>query len=231
MTNIFKIMVELQHKFNEQTIENYLSKNLNWNSAIIAESGELLDSLGYKWWKKQVPDMDNVKVEAVDLLHFVISESIQLYYSFEKNEKESINTTIIDLEDYFEEKETYDDFNEANIEILISHLNYDHFDRFFIMKQIFKALNMSNEEVYIAYIVKNCLNKFRQNNGYKDGSYIKDWNDREDNVVAYEIANEWGVDEELFEQLYMDLETYYNENVLKVKKDSILDKIDFLILK
>jgi hypothetical protein len=28
MTNIFKTMVELQHKFNEQTIKNYLSKNL-----------------------------------------------------------------------------------------------------------------------------------------------------------------------------------------------------------
>lgn len=36
---MFKAMVELQHKFNEQTIENYLDKNLNWNSAIIAESG------------------------------------------------------------------------------------------------------------------------------------------------------------------------------------------------
>ena len=86
---------------------------------------------------------------------------------------------------------------------------------------------MSNEDVYIAYIVKNCLNKFRQNNGYKDGTYIKYWNGKEDNVIAYEIANEWGADEELFEHLYIDLETYYNENVLKVKKDSILDKIDF----
>ena len=53
------------------------------------------------------------------------------------------------------------------------------------------------------------------------------WNGKEDNVIAYEIANEWGADEELFEHLYIDLETYYNENVLKVKKDSILDKIDF----
>ena len=76
---IFLKMVELQHKFNEETIPGYLEKNLNWNSAIIAESGELLDSLGYKWWKKQEPDMDNVKVEAIDLLHFVISESLQFF--------------------------------------------------------------------------------------------------------------------------------------------------------
>jgi len=227
MNTIFKKMVVLQHKFNEETIENYLSKNLNWNSAIIAESGELLDSLGYKWWKQQVPDMDNVKVEAIDLLHFVISQTIQDYYRPKDMEHIKIEATYKDFEDYFTEIQDYDGFDKTNIQELVSDLNYDLYDKFFIMKQIFKALNMSNEDVYIAYIVKNCLNKFRQHNGYKDGSYIKDWNGKEDNVIAYEIANEWGADQELFKHLYLDLETYYNENVLKVKKDSILDKIDF----
>lgn len=207
-------MVELQHQFNKQVAEDYLSKNFNWNSAIIAESGELLDSLGYKWWKKQIPDMENVKVEAIDLLHFVISEAIQSYYDCDICKKETfIENTINDFKDYFEEHSIYDGFGCNKTEQLISHLNYDNYDRFFIMKQIFKQLNMSNEDVYIAYIVKNCLNKFRQDNGYKDGSYIKDWNGREDNVVAYTIANEWGADEELFSLLYRDLETYYNFNI------------------
>lgn len=221
MTNIFETMVKLQHKFNEETIENYLDKNLNWNSAIIAESGELLDSLGYKWWKKQVPDMENVKVEAIDLLHFVISDYLQKNYNG----------------NYFYMARTIDDFRMSfldkgfnlsfSLEQQVNQLNLNSIGRFITMKQIFNHLNMSNDDVYIAYIVKNCLNKFRQNNGYKDGSYIKYWNGKEDNVIAYEIANKWGADEELFEHLYIDLETYYNENVLKVKKDSILDKIDF----
>ena len=54
--NIFKVMVELQHQFNKQVAEDYLNKNFKWNSGIIAESGELLDSLGCKWWKKKEPD-------------------------------------------------------------------------------------------------------------------------------------------------------------------------------
>ena len=221
MSNIFKTMVELQHKFNEQTIENYLDKNLNWNSAIIAESGELLDSLGYKWWKKQELDMENVKVEAIDLLHFVISDYLQKNYN---DNKFYIIRTIDDFRMSFLDK----GFNLSfSLEQQVNQLNLNSIGRFITMKQIFNHLNMSNEDVYIAYIVKNCLNKFRQDNGYKDGSYIKNWNGKEDNVVAYEIANEWGADEELFEHLYIDLETYYNENVLKVKKDSILDKIDF----
>ena len=227
MNTIFKTMVELQHKFNEQTIENYLSKNLDWNSAIIAESGELLDSLGYKWWKKQVPDMDNVKVEAIDLLHFVISEAIN---QFKLVTNDYISDTIQEFQDLFNDDNQLKYFyfiSDDSIQQLISELNFNQKPRFLILKLIFQQLNMTNEDVYIAYIVKNCLNKFRQNNGYKDGTYIKYWNGKEDNVIAYEIANEWGADEELFEHLYIDLETYYNENVLKVKKDSILDKIDF----
>lgn len=224
MINIFETMVKLQHKFNEETIENYLSKNLNWNSAIIAESGELLDSLGYKWWKKQLPDMDNVKVEAIDLLHFVISDTLQMNYDI-RNFNDILNSTIKDFEVGF--KEISINLKNCNLFKLIDLLNTDRLSRFLVLKAIFEKLEMSNEDVYIAYIVKNCLNKFRQDNGYKDGSYIKNWNDKEDNVVAYEIANEWGADEELFEHLYLDLETYYNEEVKKVKKDSILDKIDF----
>ena len=212
--SIYKTMVELQHQFNKKIDENYLAKNFNWNSAIIAESGELLGSLGYKWWKKQVPDMENIKVEAIDLLHFVISEAIQDFYRPKDREHIAIENTYRDFEAYFTENEQYDNFTILSLETLVSHLNYDQYDRFFIMKKIFKSLEMSNEDVYIAYIVKNCLNKFRQDNGYKDGSYIKDWNGKEDNVIAYEIANEWGVDEELFHHLYLDLTTYYNEEVL-----------------
>ena len=227
--SIFKKMVELQHQFNKQVAEDYLDKNFNWNSAIIAESGELLDSLGYKWWKKQEPDMENVKVEAIDLLHFVISEEIQRHHrNFYKSERTN-NEYILSMTIQNFEK----DFAEDNILIyehfieLIDLLNYHRYSRLFIMKKIFEELNMRNEDVYISYITKNCLNQFRQDNGYKDGSYIKNWNGREDNVVAFEIANEWGADEDLFEQLYLDLATYYKEKVLHKSEAPIFDKPDF----
>ena len=231
MSDIFKRMVELQHKFNEQTIPNYLEKNLNWNSAIIAESGELLDSLGYKWWKKQEPDMENVKVEAIDLLHFVISDILQLNYNYEKSlEASFIDETISEFEESFTSDIYEKEFEDEDLFGLVNILNYNEIPRFATLKIIFKKLDISNEDVYIAYITKNCLNKFRQDNGYKDGSYIKNWNGREDNIVAFEIANEWGADEELFEQLYLDLETYYKEEVLKQEPhlSNILDDINYI---
>ena len=225
MKNIFETMVKLQHKFNEETIENYLDKNLNWNSAIIAESGELLDSLGYKWWKKVVPDMENVKVEAIDLLHFVISDRIQKNKKM-FSEKESLDMVSIEFYNEFNTNKVLKDY--STLEDMIFYLIATNSFRLNVMKRIFTKLEMSNEDVYISYITKNCLNKFRQDNGYKDGSYIKVWNGREDNIVAFEIANEWGADEELFEQLYLDLETYYKEEVLKQEtKTPDFDKPDF----
>ena len=209
--NIFNVMVTLQHKFNQQVAEDYLDKKFNWNSAIIVESGEFLESLGFKWWKHQVPDMENVKVEAIDLLHFVISYELQRKYNYKVS---YLDKTAEDFQGSF----TLVNNRNPHLSELIDELNLNVHGRFFTMKAIFNNLNMSNEDVYIAYITKNCLNKFRQDNGYKDGSYIKNWNGREDNIVAYTIANEWGADEELFSLLYRDLEIYYNEEVKGCKK-------------
>ncbi len=207
--NIFNIMVGLQHKFNQQVAKDYLDKKFNWNSAIIVESGELLESLGFKWWKHQVPDMENVKVEAIDLLHFLISDAIQIQYNC--SGEMDLNLVANSFKDYFNDSDGY--LEGLNLNSLVDELNWNRWNRFIIMKKMFEQLNMSNEDVYIAYITKNCLNKFRQDNGYKDGSYIKNWNGREDNIVAFTIANEWGADEELFDLLYRDLEIYYFEEV------------------
>lgn len=230
--SIFEKMVKLQHQFNKQVAEYYLDKNFNWNSAIIAESGEFLDSLGYKWWKKQEPDMENVKVEAIDLLHFVISDILQLNYNYEESLIASfIDETISEFEESFTSDIYEKEFEDEDLFGLVNILNYNEIPRFATLKIIFKKLDMSNEDVYIAYITKNCLNKFRQDNGYKDGSYFKNWNGREDNIVAFEIANEWGADEELFEQLYLDLETYYKEEVLEKQEphlSNILDDINYI---
>ena len=226
--SIFEKMVKLQHQFNKQVAEDYLDKNFNWNSAIIAESGELLDSLGYKWWKKQEPDMENVKVEAIDLLHFVISDRIQKNKKM-YSEKESLEMTFVELYTEFNNVKVLRDY--STLEDMIFYLIATNSYRINVMKRIFTKLEMSNEDVYISYITKNCLNKFRQDNGYKDGSYIKNWNGKEDNIVAFEIANEWGADEELFEQLYLDLETYYKEEVLEKQEphlSNILDDINYI---
>jgi hypothetical protein len=154
--------------------------------------------------------MDNVKVEAIDLLHFVISDDIQTWYSSLNEIQPALDATIDLFADFFEEIDIYENFENSSILNLIDLLNYDTYERFFVLKQLFKTLNMNNEDVYIAYIVKNCLNKFRQEHGYKEGTYNKMWNNLEDNVVAYELASNIGIKENLFDILYEELASTYS---------------------
>lgn len=222
--SIFKAMVLLQHNFNLQVAEDYLERKFNWNNAIIAESGEMLESLGYKWWKHQEVDINNAKVEAIDLLHFVISDTVQRNYECDL---EYIDETINEFQNYFLEIDNCRKIKEdTSLLDLVNELNFNEYDRFYILKEIFKKLEMSNEDVYIAYVVKNCLNKFRQEHGYKDGTYIKIWNGQEDNIVAYELANKIGASENLFDELFNDLKKVYACYVYKDKKN-ILHDVDY----
>ena len=62
------------------------------------------------------------------------------------------------------------------------------------------------DELFRMYVGKNVLNFFRQDHGYKDGSYIKVWDGREDNEHLAEILpsldpDESGFADRVYEQL------------------------------
>ena len=71
------------------------------------------------------------------------------------------------------------------------------------------SLNLSFEELYSLYIGKNVLNQFRQDNGYKEGTYIKMWNGEEDNVIMQDKMKELG-DTVTFDTLYNELNNVYS---------------------
>ena len=46
---------------------------LQFELAMRQEAAEAIDSLNWKWWKKDDDDWDNIKIELVDMLHFWVS--------------------------------------------------------------------------------------------------------------------------------------------------------------
>jgi hypothetical protein len=64
---------------------------------------------------------------------------------------------------------------------------------------IMKYLDMTFDELYEIYVGKNVLNMFRQDNGYKEGSYNKIWNGREDNEYLADIIDDLDVDSHTFQ--------------------------------
>ena len=75
------------------------------------------------------------------------------------------------------------------------------------------------DDMWNIYLVKNVLNIFRVNNGYKEKTYIKEWNGEEDNVVVKRIADYMFISGDIEKnKLYEAVDTYYKNNVLKQKQ-------------
>ena len=194
--NQIEQMFVLQKQLNDETngdvwIKGFTKENrqISWYRGIYMEVAEAIDSFNWKHWKNidDQPDWDNIKVELVDIWHFIMSESIRI------NDQAYANKHL--------ELSAKGDFDSDALVSLLenmlklsvtSSINPDInnirqiTDLFF---EIISHLGIDVENLYKRYVVKNQLNTFRQQNGYKDGSYIKNWGGVEDNVIAFEIMD------------------------------------------
>ena len=200
-------MLELQQELNDATNglnwEEGITKNgkkIDWRRCIYLEAAELVDSYPWKHWKNidANPDYENIKIEIVDIWHFVMSEALRIYKIDNLGSIEDISTMVSQMEGFKdfqkdEKSELLDSYSEiALVEEMIRILfcNKDINTLIVSFLTMSSKLNLKLPELYKLYIGKNILNKFRQNNGYKEGSYIKVWNGKEDNVVMQNILKE-----------------------------------------
>ncbi|NQY25127.1 MAG: dUTP diphosphatase [Campylobacteraceae bacterium] len=192
---------------------NKHGKEINWLRCIHMEVAELIDSTPWKHWKNinAKPDMNNIHVELVDIWHFLMSYILQ-----ETNVPRAVS--LVNTHCIYEANEEIDPkimVTEAEklsyIAIAIQTGNIPSFsgiERF--IDQFFRACKISGlsfKWLQKLYIGKNCLNKFRQDNGYKEGSYIKIWNGEEDNVVMVSILEK--MQDVSFDYLYDKLGDHY----------------------
>jgi dimeric dUTPase (all-alpha-NTP-PPase superfamily) len=167
-------MIALQNTMNQKVHPRWDSQGFKWTRAIMVEGVEAMEHHGWKWWKKQTPDMPQMQIELVDIWHFILS------YYIERHGDAAIDRLDTDMNsapDYFNERPVL-----SNLETLISRAGMGevHIPTF---KALLHQTGLTYDELYRMYVAKNVLNMFRQNNGYKEGTYIKDWFGQEDNVV------------------------------------------------
>ncbi len=81
-------MLLLQQQLNDATNgsgwENGVTKNgklIDWKRCAYLECAELIESYPWKHWKNidAEPDYANIKIEAVDIWHFIMSQGLQEY--------------------------------------------------------------------------------------------------------------------------------------------------------
>jgi len=138
----------------------------------------MLDHYGWKWWKHQQPDLEQVQLELVDIMHFAMSD-----YLLQDSDNTAVAARIEgELSDPRQAKDI-----RAAIEVMAQTTIAQQSMHFSDFANIMALIEMDFEELYRTYVGKNVLNFFRQDHGYKDGSYIKLWGGREDNEHLAEL--------------------------------------------
>lgn len=201
MHNQIVTMLELQQQMNAEIHPQWRDQDFPWYRAIWVECAELLDHYGWKWWKKQRPDKRQVNLELVDIWHFGISDLLQ-----NNDSQQSICELI---EKGFENSVHDDDFRGALEHFVATTLNRKTFCVASFAK-LMAATDLSFDELYRQYLGKNVLNLFRQHQGYKDGSYQKIWQGKEDNEHLVEAIDQLDLSATDARQLlYCELERRY----------------------
>lgn len=219
-------MFSLQNDLNNYTnglgwVDGFTENGLeiDWLRCVRMEMVEAIDqSISWKHWKnikdtKQYEPigkdgLNNLEIEIVDGWHFLMSEAIKQCW-----EKETISK-ILSLENksiYLKGKNLVNSID--NIQKLCFKYEDDNtFDNFMELIELYTLVSfafLNINKLYEKYILKNVLNIFRQKNGYKDGSYIKEWgkNKIEDNkFIDKYIENNQEI---IFESIYSYLEKEY----------------------
>ena len=200
-TNQIQQMLNLQNAMNSRVSETWRENNYEWYRAIWVECAEMLDHHGWKWWKHQEIDVPQVQLELVDIFHFGLS--LRLMTSASSDE---IATTL--------SQELTHTSNETDFKLALEVLagaavSNKAFDAA-AFADCMRLINMDINELFRQYVGKNTLNFFRQDHGYKEGTYIKVWHGKEDNEVLAEVVHQLDATADDFQQqLYQALEAKY----------------------
>lgn len=185
-------MLSLQNNMNIKVNPEWLTAGYGYLRAAMVESVEAIDHHGWKWWKAQEKDLPQLQMELVDIWHFALSASIIDY-------KGDIEATATALASQLAENTPHVQFDGQsyspaglslldNLELMTGLCAAKRFSVPLFM-QIVTQSEMTGEELYRQYVGKNVLNFFRQDNGYKAGTYIKTWDGREDNAHLVEVLD------------------------------------------
>ena len=198
------VMAELQDAHNREVHPQWRSQGYEYYRAVWIECAELLDHYGWKWWKHQTPDLDQVKLEIVDIWHFGLSELLR------GGELEPAGIAA-EYAGIIKERLTAPplDFRVA-VERLSEQTLCTQGFPLVEFTDLLTSLPMSFDALFEMYVGKNVLNNFRQAHGYKSGDYVKVWAGREDNEHLVDLIRELDPASDQFaETLYAALQARY----------------------
>lgn len=194
--NFYKLQLEQDNHYegvNNITVQRAIA-------CAITEAGEMLDSMGAPWWKNEF-DRDNILVEAVDIMKFMLIASAMKQRHEVKNVHKNTWGSLPVL--FFDKCDTGEKQRKVVLKMInemaslalswksksMSDFNYAVGRVYAMLVHLLDSYGYDERDFDKAFSVKTYLNIFRRENGYAEGEYAKKVNGVEDNVAANEIYN------------------------------------------
>ena len=194
-------MLQMQDDMNTKVHPQWREQGFAWHRAMWVELAEMLDHYGWKWWKHQEPDIEQVHLELIDIFHFGLSARLV--------SGQDVAEIAADIEKELNTAVTQPTFAET-IETMVSNTLINKGFDVNTFAGLMKQTDLSFDELFRHYVGKNVLNFFRQDHGYKTGEYIKIWNGKEDNEVLMDVLRTTDATHVDFKELvYQGLKSAY----------------------
>ncbi|WP_299270315.1 dUTP diphosphatase [uncultured Psychrosphaera sp.] len=194
-------MLQMQDDMNTKVHPQWREQGFSWHRAMWVELAEMLDHYGWKWWKHQEPDIEQVHLELIDIFHFGLSARLV--------SGQSVAEIAADIEKELSKPLAQATFAET-IETMVSNTLADKGFDVNTFAGLMQQTDLSFDELFRHYVGKNVLNFFRQDHGYKTGEYIKIWNGKEDNEVLMDVLRTTDASSANFKELvYNGLKSAY----------------------
>jgi dimeric dUTPase (all-alpha-NTP-PPase superfamily) len=207
-------MLTLQARMNAKVNPAWIAAAYPYLRAVVVEGAEAMEHRGWKWWKKHDCDLEQLQMELVDIWHFTLSHILLAHQGDQARslqelmEPDTADSVHFDGKDYL--------LNEldliSKLELMIG-LAAARRISLPLFAGLLQDCEMSWQDLYCQYVSKNVLNFFRQDHGYKEGTYRKIWGQREDNEHLVEIMGALDSAHENFQhQLYASLKDRYERS-------------------
>ena len=208
-------MLALQANVNAKVDPNWITARYPYLRAVAIEGAEAIEHHGWKWWKKQDKDLSQLQMELVDIWHFILSEILLRNDDNQLTPLEYLLSSLSDANSLqlIELDNTAYKLNETDLvtklELLIAISIARRID-LGLFESIMRDCELTWTDLFCQYVGKNVLNMFRQDNGYKEGTYRKMWEGREDNEHLVEILESLDPDLPSFkDEIYSALTNTY----------------------
>ena len=214
-------MLKTQERLNTLNFPDWRSRNLDWDTAILVESAELVEHLEWKWWKTTSSDLPQARMEVVDLWHFWLSKVLQDLGTDQAISVYSVDPSLA-IRSIWREQESA---LPASVDPTIVAHRVKCFVRASLSKYgvekpvcdihellaLMNSMQMTFREVFVLFVGKAELNQLRWDNGYGT-TYVKTWFGKEDNEVLAEVISSLDASSVDFpEKVKLELSRRYQE--------------------